>query len=945
MGLKIKYAKERISRKERLAHHGHHNRNKIILNPWTHGTAGGKPVIVRRFKKKDPNFRENQLDWKKRHVAFETFAKRLNATIVNDYTTMPNLQIMLKRSGQGRPNRNTPLIPVNPVPTALAIQKAQTVQVVQATQAPAAIRIPQTAPSIRNVPTIRSPQSIQAIPANPAMPPALNVPYIPSIQSVPSIPNFSNAPAVQGIHESQWNQMVQAAEVTQAARGAAAAVAKSAVDTQFQFPTFEDSFEQERATRYSLSSDRNLLDMPQSTVKDLVPRTILTKIFVIPIVEEAQALRNFDLESALKSANYALDKDMKRSEPKTEVNSSETVLQSSTTSTTEKDKMLFAHVSLTVSVKDSHFSATRRVRNGNTFSPAKLLYRNHPSLRHVTLTDNMRSLLYGLRRKKRMPHHGRSNKILRTTIAPVTVYKTTTRPPLINVNDIESFIYRQKHQCNMLKENNDVIPFDSANDPISLVRRAVATESTSSTTITSQATSTFETSQPTTVTHHDIDEHRNTRAAAAEFPIIITEIVEVGPQSTEQVTVQRRQVSEEPPTTCITISASTETITAAGGAVDVAVTTPSAAAAPNGENVTPVAVGAETDVVTTSNGVGIETGAPTVAPAGAVLTEAAQPPPTEAQVIPPAEAQTVPAALTAPPETPVAAPIETPAPAPAEAPTALPPEASSAPAGPPTLQVNDDFGGGKVVMTTHTFAAMATTAGALVGAPKPQSSPIDTGKLSQTLDEILESVESLADQKQTANEDFPCHVNGSWISEAGGVRLEITHKTNNTLDVAISDAVGRSKKTSTQGFLSRDSWTITGIIPLEKKSMVILNAVNGNENQLATFIGECKVCHHTETMTGHWLQVRSGRDCNDQKDSFKILGDLWRREILHDLKKQRQRLHLSNAHSQARSSDASNQDLPNDLVQSTIQANGKTKALVEAITRTTCIVIDTIKSK
>lgn len=78
---------------------------------------------------------------------------------------------------------------------------------------------------------------------------------------------------------------------------------------------------------------------------------------------------------------------------------------------------------------------------------------------------------------------------------------------------------------------------------------------------------------------------------------------------------------------------------------------------------------------------------------------------------------------------------------------------------PPVLQMNGDLDGGKVVNTQPTYAAMVTTPGALMAAaplpPQVIVTTIDPGKFYETLDEILEDVESLADQKQTANEGKP----------------------------------------------------------------------------------------------------------------------------------------------------------------------------------------------
>lgn len=50
---------------------------------------------------------------------------------------------------------------------------------------------------------------------------------------------------------------------------------------------------------------------------------------------------------------------------------------------------------------------------------------------------------------------------------------------------------------------------------------------------------------------------------------------------------------------------------------------------------------------------------------------------------------------------------------------------------------------------------MATTAGALMAEPGNSGTPMNPVKISQTLDEILEDVESLADHKLTANEGSP----------------------------------------------------------------------------------------------------------------------------------------------------------------------------------------------
>lgn len=83
--------------------------------------------------------------------------------------------------------------------------------------------------------------------------------------------------------------------------------------------------------------------------------------------------------------------------------------------------------------------------------------------------------------------------------------------------------------------------------------------------------------------------------------------------------------------------------------------------------------------------------------------------------------------------------------------------------------------------------------------------------------------------------DFPCDINGSWISVAGGVRLDINIINGKALEIKMEELSPEGK---TPGFLKKGNWSLTGSLPLPQTSFIMLTGSNAQEKQVATFIGK-----------------------------------------------------------------------------------------------------------
>ncbi|XP_044269496.1 uncharacterized protein LOC123014433 isoform X2 [Tribolium madens] len=161
----------------------------------------------------------------------------------------------------------------------------------------------------------------------------------------------------------------------------------------------------------------------------------------------------------------------------------------------------------------------------------------------------------------------------------------------------------------------------------------------------------------------------------------------------------------------------------------------------------------------------------------------------------------------------------------------------------------------------------------------------NTKEENAVLHKILQDVEGLMQWKSEGNkkEGVICNINGSWISDAAGMRFDICYQnsTRKKFRIHLADRIPPNE----DGFLCDGNWTVFGEIPFMHSGMVIALAVHEKDRHLATFIGECRICEGSETVTGTWLVARSSRDCKDQKSAHKVLSDVWKREQAHTLRK------------------------------------------------------------
>ena len=80
-----------------------------------------------------------------------------------------------------------------------------------------------------------------------------------------------------------------------------------------------------------------------------------------------------------------------------------------------------------------------------------------------------------------------------------------------------------------------------------------------------------------------------------------------------------------------------------------------------------------------------------------------------------------------------------------------------------------------------------------------------------------------------------CNLNGSWISDAAGMRFDICYKnsTRKKFRIHLADRIPPNE----DGFLCDGNWTVFGELPFLHSGMVIALAVHEKDKHIATFIG------------------------------------------------------------------------------------------------------------
>ncbi|KAJ8944308.1 hypothetical protein NQ314_009498 [Rhamnusium bicolor] len=159
----------------------------------------------------------------------------------------------------------------------------------------------------------------------------------------------------------------------------------------------------------------------------------------------------------------------------------------------------------------------------------------------------------------------------------------------------------------------------------------------------------------------------------------------------------------------------------------------------------------------------------------------------------------------------------------------------------------------------------------------------DAAFLNKVLQDVQELVKYEKEGKSLSNEGSLCNVMGDWDSDAGGMQLRIDagNNTSRTPDIKLVEREPQVEG----GFLCDGRWNITGHLPFNHSSVMILIAVSNRRKRVATFIGECRICEGTETITGDWMVGRGSRNCKDRQESHTFFSDVLRKNNIRPLQK------------------------------------------------------------
>ncbi|XP_066148183.1 uncharacterized protein [Euwallacea fornicatus] len=155
-----------------------------------------------------------------------------------------------------------------------------------------------------------------------------------------------------------------------------------------------------------------------------------------------------------------------------------------------------------------------------------------------------------------------------------------------------------------------------------------------------------------------------------------------------------------------------------------------------------------------------------------------------------------------------------------------------------------------------------------------------TSETSQ-LQRVLKDMQSLIDasDKGSTKEGALCNVEGYWDSESAGVTFHIK-----MVDGEAEVAMKSLEPASEDGFVSKDKWNISAKRPFFKSAQIVLTLNSYNERKVALFLGECRVCEGSETITGDWLVGRPSSDCKNQKASHSFVSDVFRKNNVETLR-------------------------------------------------------------
>ncbi|ENN78380.1 hypothetical protein HUJ04_003977 [Dendroctonus ponderosae] len=154
---------------------------------------------------------------------------------------------------------------------------------------------------------------------------------------------------------------------------------------------------------------------------------------------------------------------------------------------------------------------------------------------------------------------------------------------------------------------------------------------------------------------------------------------------------------------------------------------------------------------------------------------------------------------------------------------------------------------------------------------------------STELNRVLEDVQNLIvaskKGKGSSKEGALCNVSGYWDSDAGGISFHIK-KTDSETEIAMRS----TEPPSEDGFIAQDKWNATARIPFSQSSQIIITLTAYKGRRVALFLGECRICDGSETITGDWVLGRTSSDCKDQKAAHSFISDIFRKNNIEKLR-------------------------------------------------------------
>ncbi|CAH1098887.1 unnamed protein product [Psylliodes chrysocephalus] len=127
-----------------------------------------------------------------------------------------------------------------------------------------------------------------------------------------------------------------------------------------------------------------------------------------------------------------------------------------------------------------------------------------------------------------------------------------------------------------------------------------------------------------------------------------------------------------------------------------------------------------------------------------------------------------------------------------------------------------------------------------------------------------------------------CNITGDWDSFAGGMQIRFFNRFHpQAPNVKIVP-----QEPPMNGFLTESSWNATSLVPFKHSSLVALTAVSNKGKKIANFLGECRICEGSESITGHWMVRRRSKNCKDREEANTFISDVLRKNNVRKLRKE-----------------------------------------------------------